>query len=228
MASGNYSVNTTDFDIYLDESGDLGWNFESPYRNQGSSRYFTIAYVIIPTLQTKHIVRFVNKFKKKRGAIREIKGSEIRTGYAKTLARDIVRLTDRLPEVVMGAVTAKKEGAPDILKINSHGDILYNHMVKKAVCAHLTDCDTVNIIPDKRSVPKGSQNSCLDLIRENIWINQAQEVNIKYTPEESHLNEQLVFIDWVANFTWRHYENGQSSPFQILSPHLKEDLLFFS
>jgi hypothetical protein len=34
--------------LYLDESGDLGWKFTAPYRNGGSSRFLTIAYIIIP------------------------------------------------------------------------------------------------------------------------------------------------------------------------------------
>jgi hypothetical protein len=34
--------------LYLDESGDLGWKFDKPYRDGGSSRYLTIATLIIP------------------------------------------------------------------------------------------------------------------------------------------------------------------------------------
>jgi hypothetical protein len=33
--------------IYLDESGDLGWRFDKPYRYGGSSRYLTIVSLII-------------------------------------------------------------------------------------------------------------------------------------------------------------------------------------
>ncbi|WMN84132.1 DUF3800 domain-containing protein [Vibrio parahaemolyticus] len=37
----------TSTNIYLDESGDLGWTFDSPYRRGGSSRYLTIASLIV-------------------------------------------------------------------------------------------------------------------------------------------------------------------------------------
>jgi uncharacterized protein DUF3800 len=40
--------------IYLDESGDLGWNFTAPYRYGGSSRYLTIAALCVPSGK-KHI-----------------------------------------------------------------------------------------------------------------------------------------------------------------------------
>jgi hypothetical protein len=33
--------------IYLDESGELGWKFDAPYRKGGSSRYLTIASLVI-------------------------------------------------------------------------------------------------------------------------------------------------------------------------------------
>ena len=33
--------------IYLDESGDLGWNFSAPYLKGGSSRFLTIAALLV-------------------------------------------------------------------------------------------------------------------------------------------------------------------------------------
>ncbi len=40
--------------ISLDESGDLGWKFDAPYRRGGSSRYLTIASLVI-TPNKKHL-----------------------------------------------------------------------------------------------------------------------------------------------------------------------------
>ena len=40
--------------IYVDESGDLGWNFSAPYRRGGSSRYLTVAAFCVPSSK-KHI-----------------------------------------------------------------------------------------------------------------------------------------------------------------------------
>lgn len=36
-----------DITVYLDESGDLGWKFDAPYRSGGSSRYLTIAAIAV-------------------------------------------------------------------------------------------------------------------------------------------------------------------------------------
>jgi len=46
--------------IYLDESGDLGWNFSAPFRNGGSSRFLTIAALCVPTPK-KHLPKRVVK-----------------------------------------------------------------------------------------------------------------------------------------------------------------------
>lgn len=36
--------------IYVDESGDLGWSFDLAYGRGGSSRYLTIAAMILPEM----------------------------------------------------------------------------------------------------------------------------------------------------------------------------------
>ena len=46
--------------IYLDESGDLGWNFTAPYRSGGSSRHMTIASLCVPS-DKKHLPKRVIK-----------------------------------------------------------------------------------------------------------------------------------------------------------------------
>ena len=35
--------------IYVDESGDLGWQFDQPFRAGGASRYLTVACLIVPS-----------------------------------------------------------------------------------------------------------------------------------------------------------------------------------
>ncbi|MBF4102116.1 DUF3800 domain-containing protein [Gallibacterium anatis] len=46
--------------VYLDESGDLGWKFDAPYRQGGSSRYLTIAAIVI-NHDKRHILKRLMK-----------------------------------------------------------------------------------------------------------------------------------------------------------------------
>ncbi len=50
---------------------------------------------------------------------------------------------------------------------------------------------------------------------------------LSYQPVESHNNKRLIFIDWVANFIWRKYEDEVEEPFQILSQSIEVKELFF-
>lgn len=52
--------------IYLDESGDLGWTFDKPYQQGGSSRKLSIAAIVIPENKIKLITRIVSAMYRKR------------------------------------------------------------------------------------------------------------------------------------------------------------------
>ena len=215
-------------DVYLDESGDLGWSLDLPYRGGGSSKYFTLAYIILPADKNKHINRLVKKFHKDRsGSHKEVKGADMRNRRAESLARQIIKLFEWNDDIIIGATTVSKVNAPIRISETGNGDVLYNHMMKMGLSTHISSCAKVNIIPDQRSVPRGSQNSCSDLIKSEVWLTLNSDVEINYSPQESHLNERLMFIDWVANFVWRHYEDGRSGAYQILKPFINDERLFF-
>lgn len=218
-----------EYDVYFDESGDLGWTLDKPYRKGGSSRYFTIAYIIIPTESIKHITRFIRKFHKERGgSYKEIKGADFRKRRAKSTSRNIVNNFLALSEeTTIGVVTVKKSNVPVRMLGTGNDEVLYNHMVKVGIASRVAGFEKVNIIPDKRSVPSGSQNSCSDLIKNELWLYLQSNVRVSYEPQESHNKDGLMFIDWIANFIWRNYEDGNDEAYQILKPYIQEDLLFF-
>lgn len=85
--------------IYLDESGDLGWVFSKPYRHGGSSRYMTIAYVVCPK-EKKHLLqRIVRKIYTKTGTDpkTELKGSALNVETKKIFAEKVCKLVSKIP-----------------------------------------------------------------------------------------------------------------------------------
>jgi len=45
---------------FLDESGDLGWVLDKPYRHGGSSKFLTLAFLLLPPSDrnaAKHLMR---------------------------------------------------------------------------------------------------------------------------------------------------------------------------
>ena len=113
-----------EYDVYLDESGDLGWTLDRPYRKGGSSQYFTIAYIILPTDNNKHITRFLRKFNQERGSNKELKGADFTKGRAKATANKIISLLDLHQDIIIGAVTALKSGVPNRLINSGNDDVL--------------------------------------------------------------------------------------------------------
>lgn len=216
-----------EYDVYYDESGDLGWTLNKAYRNGGSSKFFTIAYIIIPTTKNKLITRFLKKFHQERGGKeKEIKGASIRNSRTKSIARKIQALLELNKDIIVGSITVNKNNAPSRLVNTNNDNVLYDYMVKCGICSKISAFTQVNIVPDKRSVPTGSLNSCSDLLKSSLWLELGSEAKISYTPEESQNNTRLMFIDWIANFIWRNYEDKNKDAYQILKPYLKEDVLF--
>ncbi|MEL6717322.1 MAG: DUF3800 domain-containing protein [Bacteroidota bacterium] len=221
------------YNAYFDESGDLGWTLDKPYRKGGSSQYFTIAALILPSEKEKYINRFIKKFHKERGGQeREYKGADFSNRKAKVMARKIVSLLQDDQEMILTAATIKKADVPPILQSTANSNILYNHMVQSILCPTIKKLHQVQIIPDKRSVPSGSQNSCADLIKHKLWCELQSRTSIHYQAAESHHNQRLQFIDWVANFVWRRFEDEnndrQNEAYKILSQILMEQNLFLA
>ena len=63
--------------VFLDESGDLGWKLGSPYLQGGSSQFFTLALLVVDSDTGKYPKRLVKELRKKYGMMssREIKGA---------------------------------------------------------------------------------------------------------------------------------------------------------
>lgn len=72
--------------VYLDESGDLGWKFDHPYRNGGSSRYLTIAAILIHPDKRKHLKRVMKRLyvKTKTPPEQEVKWASLTEEHRRT------------------------------------------------------------------------------------------------------------------------------------------------
>lgn len=217
------------YEVYYDESGDLGWNLAKPFRQGGSSRYFTIGYMIIASENKKRISRFLKEFHKERGGInKEIKGASISNKRAKILSNQIAKRLLQYEDIIIGAITVKKENVPAPLKDGGNDHLLYNYMLNCCLPKLLKEYDAVAIIPDKRSVPTNSVNSCPDSIKTELWFKEGCATKVTYDPRESQTDDGLMFVDWIANFVWRHHENGYGEALNRLKgENLIENLLFF-
>jgi hypothetical protein len=94
-------------DIFLDESGDMGWNFTQRYRFGGSSRYLTIAYLIIPKASSHFPARLVRDCFDRwdRNPKNEMKGSKMSNGRRTEVIEKTVKMLGKVPDAHIGAIT---------------------------------------------------------------------------------------------------------------------------
>jgi hypothetical protein len=86
---------------------------------------------------------------------------------------------------------------------------------------------TINFTPDPRTIKVASGNSLVDYLQTKLWFELNSAAIINHTPMESHLNNNLKFVDFISNIVWSRYEDNKSSPFNILKPYITNKLLFF-
>ncbi len=213
--------------IYIDESGDLGWIFDKPFQSGGSSRYLTITAVIVPKTLSHYPKRIVKEIYSKRNqstAI-EIKGKELSKNERVEFAQKVVSLLRNQPSINISSITVKKRNVQP--HIQSDPNKLYNYMVNFALLDKINKCSVVDFIPDPRSIKVKSQNSLVDYLQTKLWFEYNSATVIRDKPMESHLNINLQFADFVSYIVWSRYEYNKSDAFNILKPYVLIKNLFF-
>jgi len=213
--------------VYLDESGDLGFSFDKPHRHGGSSRYLTIALLIIPKALSHHPRRIVRQLykKKKIPSGYEIKGCELSKEDKTFIARQTVNLIQKHPTIQIISITVNKCMVKDHIRNDSNK--LYNYMIGLILPQKIKDVDRLTLIPDKRTIKVASGNSLIDYLKIKLWFDFNADAYVEYIPVESHTALNLLFIDWIAHIIWKNYEDGETDIVNILSGKIEFNHLFF-
>ena len=213
--------------LYLDESGDLGWTLDKPFRSGGSSQFLSIAYIIVPNEQIKYcnrVVRDIYTLFNVQSNV-ELKGTSMNEQQKLIAAGKIVKMLKDKPDMCIGAITVKKKNVRYHLR--EDGNILYNYMIGLSTLNKIQTFGQVEMVRDKRSVKVKSGNSCIDYLKIKLGFDMKSDTILVDNPTESHTELNIMFIDWVANFVWSHYEDGKSDAFNRLTGVLNNQELFF-
>jgi hypothetical protein len=196
--------------VYVDESGDLGWIFSQPFRSGGSSRYLCLAFLFLPKALRKLPKQIIAGMYKKYGWLSEKKASSASPSQKMEFAQALVALLTAHPEIKIDCIVVKKENVRS--HIRSDGNKLYNYMCRLVVCDHVSSRATIQFIPDKRSIKVESGNSLSDYLQTVLWFDCGTATQLVNNPQESHGNYNLQFTDWIAHCVWAHFEDG-NQPF---------------
>jgi hypothetical protein len=214
--------------VYVDESGDLGFTFKKPFGKGGSSRFLTIAFLLIPKTLShlpKRIVREVYRHRKQPVHI-ELKGAALTIDDQIYLAKRVVNLLKKNPGIKIFAITVKKSNVEE--HIRKDPNKLYNYMIGLALLKMVKKLERFTFIPDIRSIKVRSGNSLADYLQIKLWFDLRAKTLIEDKPQESHTNRNLQFIDWITHIVWESYERGYSKALNAFRGKIKLTNLFFS
>ncbi len=213
--------------IYIDESGNLGFSFQKPYRKGGSSRYLTITFLLIPKNLSHHTKRIVRNFfeKKKKSTKNEIKGKDLSDNDKLYIAERTNKLLQKHRKIRIISITVNKRRVR--AHIRDDPNKLYNYMVGLVLPKKIKNQDRVTLIPDKRSIKVASGNSMVDYLKVKLWFESDSKTIIDYEPLESHTALNLQYIDWISNIIWNKYEDDETEILDIFEKRIELIKLFF-
>ena len=115
--------------IYLDESGDLGWNMDKPYQRGGSSRMLTLAAICMPEEKSKYVQRIVRALytKRKRPLKNELKSVDLNLADKELFLKMTSKLLQDHKDIQLRSITVHKEYVNE--KMKKDPNVLYNYLI---------------------------------------------------------------------------------------------------
>ena len=203
--------------VYLDESGDLGFG-------QGSTKYFTIAFVVIEN--PVPFRRCVKEVKVKYHIPRdvELKGSTTREVIKKDLFGRFLKL-----DIEVHAITVKKTNVEP--KLQKDTNILYNYMVGLSLGERILEEPKdakVVINVDRRIIAITSGFKFNEYLRYKIWYErERRDIDLKIYHLDSHEAYAIQGIDVICNSIFRKYSSNNYKLFNIIYDKVKSDKRLF-
>jgi len=214
--------------IYLDESGDLGWKFDAPYRSGGSSRYLTIAS-LVTSPEKKHLPkRLIKKLYTKFNwpVAVEKKWSQMKLDERVWFSQKANELRAKYPnDIRYVSITVKKENVQG--HIRQDANKLYNYMIGCSLLNEMEKHKNITFIPDPRSIKVESGNSLHDYLQTQLWFELGVKTVLKTIPCDSATSTNVQFSDMLSGIVQGHFEDGNSQPWHELRTSISYKTLFF-
>ncbi|MBP1127953.1 MULTISPECIES: DUF3800 domain-containing protein [Pseudomonas] len=214
--------------IYLDESGDLGWKFDLPYRRGGSSRHLTIASLIIDEHKRHLPKRLIKKLYQKFNwpTSEEKKWSMMNALERSAFAEAAKQLANAHPGVIRySSITVFKANVQAHIRADENK--LYNYMIGLSLLAEMGATDEVEFVPDPRSIKVESGNSLHDYLQTKLWFDCQKTTVLLTRPCDSSCSTNVQFSDMLSGIVQSHFEDGNSAAWAILKSHISVKTLYF-
>jgi hypothetical protein len=216
--------------IFADESGDLGWTFDKPYRTGGSSRHLTVAAICVPTEKRHLPKRAVRNLYKAYGwpTCTERKWVDMPAPARTDFAKAAVELCTKNPDISMHAIIVNKVNVE--AHIRKDPNKLYNFMVKVSLLDCFAKYDTATFVPDERSIKVESGRSLHDYLQTELWFTKKVRSVLTTLPLESKHCLGIQFADMLSGVVQSCVEDRgecDRADFDIIETALRPKFLFF-
>ncbi|MES2015188.1 MAG: DUF3800 domain-containing protein [Pseudomonadota bacterium] len=212
--------------IYVDERGDLGWSFDQPYGQGGSSRYLTIAALLVPDLLDHLPKRKVKDLYKygKWDTKREKKWVEMSSDARLTFARAAASMREKHPDISYKAIVVDKQNVNDNFRRDSNK--LYNYMIRLLLVDEMAKHPFVTLVPDPRSIKVQYGNRLHHYLDAMLYEKEAV-TTLEMVIRDSRDCLSLQFADMLAGVVGSNYEFRKCEPLRALGAHIQVKTLFF-
>lgn len=214
--------------VYLDESGDLGWTFDAPYRQGGSSRYLTVAALCVPA-EKKHIPKRVIKALYHRfrwPTAVERKWTDMDSAERAAFAAAAARMCADHPDIHLHGITVKKERVEAHIRTDENK--LYNYMIRLLILDCMVTQDRVTLVPDPRSIRVQSGSSLHDYLQIELWFSRKVKTQLLTSPMDSRHSKGVQFADMLAGLIQQRFEDKRFEHIRTCIRHLRLKRLFFA
>jgi hypothetical protein len=203
--------------IYLDESGDLGWMFDAPRGRGGSSRFLTIAAVVVVDGQEVQLERLVRGFYKarKRKLSSELKSHDLSAKEKIQFLRQCEHLLERHPNIGFHAITVDKQRAPPSLRTDT--ELLLNLMQKTLLVPLMLGHAEATLVPDRTN---GAErlSQILEGVLKIALIEGDAQTRLKIIPTDSRHDLVVQFADYLAGLGGNSNRQGSTAKAQSPEP----------
>jgi hypothetical protein len=100
-------------------------------------------------------------------------------------------------------------------------------MISKLLLNEMAKYDEVTFIPDPRTIKVKSGNSLPDYLQTQLWFEKQVTTKLNYNPISSDQSLNLQFADMLSGCIQSHFEDTNSTNFNLLKDCISYKVLFF-
>lgn len=204
--------------IYLDESGDLGFNF----KNKKTTKYFVVTFLFVD--QNRPIEKIIRKVHANLRKSHKMSASVLHAAKEESIT--IKRVCNGIVNKNCSIMTIYLEKAKVYTNLRDEKHVLYNYIVNILLDRLMTKKlvskkDTILLVASKRETNKFLNQNFHEYISRQLINNHGIKIKVEIkTPAEEKCLQAVDIICWSI---FRKYEYGDDSYYKILKGKIIEE-----